>query len=677
MCGTSMACPQVAGGIALFVEQYRNVYGLDPSPALIKASFTAVASDLAGNDDADGDILGHPFDSKQGWGRMNLPSVLINDEGSVRYFDAPVVLEQTGDSWSTTVSPLDPSEPMRIMLVWTDALGHGLGGSTPAWNNDLDLIVTSGFGTYLGNNFSSEGWSTTGGVADGKNNTEGVFLGPTPPNQVTITIAASNLNSDGIPNSGDAIDQDFSVVCYNCASEPDYSITVTPPSQSVCSPATIEYTVLVGQLMGYEESVTLSAQAEAGIVAMLSEYTVVPPAEVTLTAEVGDFVQDGIHEIQVIGLSTDGITHDAIVFANVSSDIPSAPVLTSPPDGSTEIAVNPSFYWEEDVVATEWRFQLSTSASPSGVFHAVSNLETTVYELPMMLDPNTPYFWRVAGLSHCGGGPWTDWWTFRTTDAMTVLLVDDDDNSPDVRSYYTDMLDAAGLLYEIFDTDNSDNEPDISTLQGYPLVIWFSGDEYGGFAGPGSAGESALAEYIDYRGYLVLSSQDYLYDNGLTPFGQNYLGIGSYDSDEYQTSVIGASIFENMGSVPLSYPFSNWSDIVSPSNSAELTFSGNEGDAGTLLNGQNGGGTVFLGFPIEAMSPDDQQVFIGDVLAWVDDGNSEPCLADCNGDGTVDVADLLAIIEGWGTNSGCDVNGDGNINVIDLLTAVGAWGECP
>ena len=52
------------------------------------------------------------------------------------------------------------------MLTWTDAPGHGLGGSTPAWNNDLDLVVEVGADSYLGNVFGPDGYSTTGGAAE-------------------------------------------------------------------------------------------------------------------------------------------------------------------------------------------------------------------------------------------------------------------------------------------------------------------------------------------------------------------------------------------------------------------------------------------------------------------------------------------------------------------------------
>ena len=96
-CGTSMAAPQVSGSVALFIEYYRQLYGVDPSPALVKAAFLPVAHDLAGNLDADGGTLGHPFDSKQGWGRLNTASV-VNQTLSVIYLDQKLILDNTGET---------------------------------------------------------------------------------------------------------------------------------------------------------------------------------------------------------------------------------------------------------------------------------------------------------------------------------------------------------------------------------------------------------------------------------------------------------------------------------------------------------------------------------------------------------------------------------------------------
>ncbi|MBI4717069.1 MAG: S8 family serine peptidase [Planctomycetes bacterium] len=220
--GTSMASPHVTGGVALFLEHYRNLYGpsSEPSPALVKAAFLVAARDLAGYRDADGNILGHPFDSKRGWGRFDLRAV-VSPDAPVQYFDAPALFDDTGAEWTTTLYPADPSLPMRIMLVWTDAPGHGLGGSTPAWNNDLDLEVEAAGSTYLGNVFGPAGWSQAGGAPDGRNNTEGVFLQPPFPLAVRLRVVAANINSDGVPEQGDGTDQDFAVVCYNCGDAPD------------------------------------------------------------------------------------------------------------------------------------------------------------------------------------------------------------------------------------------------------------------------------------------------------------------------------------------------------------------------------------------------------------------------------------------------------------------------
>jgi hypothetical protein len=68
------------------------------------------------------------------------------------------------------------------------------------------------------------------------------------------------------------------------------------------------------------------------------------------------------------------------------------------------------------------------------------------------------------------------------------------------------------------------------------------------------------------------------------------------------------------------------------------------------------------------------------IARWgVQRGCVEPCAADVDGSGTVNIADLLAVIAAWGPSSGgnpADVNGDGVVNITDLLAVIAAWGPC-
>jgi hypothetical protein len=56
----------------------------------------------------------------------------------------------------------------------------------------------------------------------------------------------------------------------------------------------------------------------------------------------------------------------------------------------------------------------------------------------------------------------------------------------------------------------------------------------------------------------------------------------------------------------------------------------------------------------------------------------EPCAGDTNGDGFVNVQDLVNVLLAWNTNDpGADVTGDGVVDVEDLVAVVLAWGACP
>ncbi|MEO0248551.1 MAG: M14 family zinc carboxypeptidase, partial [candidate division WOR-3 bacterium] len=104
----------------------------------------------------------------------------------------------TGDRVSYTMTVTDTTEPLRIVLVWTDY--PGAYGGTQVLVNDLDLRVEAPDGrTYLGNVTQglNPGRSVTGGNPDRVNVEEGVFL-PSPQyglmaGTYTITVEAHNI----------------------------------------------------------------------------------------------------------------------------------------------------------------------------------------------------------------------------------------------------------------------------------------------------------------------------------------------------------------------------------------------------------------------------------------------------------------------------------------------------
>ncbi len=53
----------------------------------------------------------------------------------------------------------------------------------------------------------------------------------------------------------------------------------------------------------------------------------------------------------------------------------------------------------------------------------------------------------------------------------------------------------------------------------------------------------------------------------------------------------------------------------------------------------------------------------------------DPCPADFDASGSVDVSDLLTLLAAWGGSDG-DINGDGTTDNTDLLELLAAWGPC-
>jgi len=204
--GTSHSTPAVAGAASLAYEYFARVIspGNPPSAAMLKALLLNTGRYLNGVG-----ASGNLPSNAQGWGGINLGVLYTDTARSV--LDQAVVFNATGQIYTATGQIQNTGRPFRVTLGWTDAPGSTSGD---AYVNDLDLVVRVGALTYRGNVFSGAN-STTGGVADARNNVESVWLPASVSGSYVITVTAKNIAGDGLPNNSDPTDQDFALVVLN------------------------------------------------------------------------------------------------------------------------------------------------------------------------------------------------------------------------------------------------------------------------------------------------------------------------------------------------------------------------------------------------------------------------------------------------------------------------------
>ncbi|KFE72161.1 S8 family serine peptidase [Hyalangium minutum] len=278
--GTSHSTPAIAGGAALVRQYFINQGMAPPSAAMTKAFLMNSARYMTGT--SANDTL---WSNNQGMGLMDLGMGfdgvprLLDDQSAANLFTA------TGQTRTFNGVIADTTKPFRVTLAWTDAPGSTTGS---AWKNNLDLVVTLGSNTYKGNVFTGAN-SVTGGSADASNNVESVFLPAGTSGPFTVTVTATNINSDGVPNNASSLDQDFALIAYN-------TCQTAPPSLSdVAATATADNSVTVTWTGNGADSYNVYRATTAG-----GPYTRLNTAPVTGTSFVDNNVSGTITYYYVV-----------------------------------------------------------------------------------------------------------------------------------------------------------------------------------------------------------------------------------------------------------------------------------------------------------------------------------------------------------------------------------------
>ena len=188
--GTSMACPLVAGSVALVREwllnqpEFSEDENKRPTAALMKAVITGGAS---ANDTVP--------DFEQGWGRVNLEETLYPNNRAVKLIDRIKFADRAEFAWAVRTTN---AAPLEVQLVWVDHPGEP--SAEKALVNDLDLVVER----------RDEGreafWLGNGGdEPDVKNNIESVRIAEAEPGTYVVIVDCRSVLYDYLEGGAAAL----------------------------------------------------------------------------------------------------------------------------------------------------------------------------------------------------------------------------------------------------------------------------------------------------------------------------------------------------------------------------------------------------------------------------------------------------------------------------------------
>jgi hypothetical protein len=200
---------------------------------------------------------------------------------------------------------------------------------------------------------------------------------------------------------------------------PDFYLGATPASQGICAGDDAVYTINVGSVAGFTNAVTLAASGNpGGTTTGFAPNPVTPPGTSAFTVGNTSGAAPGIYSIAINGTASGSSGHSTPVDLAVFAGNPTAPTLTSPANGATNVPVRPAFTWTAATGAEDYLLEVDNDpgfTSPLYSATVVGTTQTPNVDLPS----NSQLYWRVTANNPCGA-------TVSTTFSFTTVALPGD-----------------------------------------------------------------------------------------------------------------------------------------------------------------------------------------------------------------------------------------------------------
>jgi len=220
--GTSYSAPQATGQAVLLSKRFKNVWGFNPSPAMIKAMMAIGADRMLGGQDMYSAQLLTGTPGIQGWGRLNLAPLVDGTSFVAADEDrgTPPIsrFTSTGQVLNYWLTVADPSKPVRVALAFTDR--YGAVNAVPSRVNALSVYAFAGSNTYCDGSYDSAGYTppvTVCGPPNLNNTLHVITIAPnTISGQFVVQIRAEDIAMMAVPwLDGYGVNQDWAAWVYN------------------------------------------------------------------------------------------------------------------------------------------------------------------------------------------------------------------------------------------------------------------------------------------------------------------------------------------------------------------------------------------------------------------------------------------------------------------------------
>ncbi|HHM21204.1 MAG TPA: hypothetical protein ENJ20_04180, partial [Bacteroidetes bacterium] len=208
----------------------------------------------------------------------------------------------------------------------------------------------------------------------------------------------------------DVSDESFPI---EMPSLPTFLLSADPTSQSVCSQSMATYLLHFQQVLGFNETVSLSVTGvPPGATAAFQPASVVPPGMVDLLISDLQNVPPGSYTLTVDAVAV-SVSRSIEVELVVEQVLTAGPTLISPPDGATDVSPNGVvLQWESFTPTSTYNVQVSLSPDFQVLVHE-GTATTNMLDLPPLSEIQV-YYWRVEGQNACSQGPYSDPFAFQT-----------------------------------------------------------------------------------------------------------------------------------------------------------------------------------------------------------------------------------------------------------------------